>query len=186
MDGEDAAAARQDLLVHVRDVLKAVRVFKSQQPPQHTAVPAGTLGVLSVISHLEAENIARAGTTGHPGTAPGCHSKDLAARCALDPSTISRAVAALVRTGLVARTADPTDGRASRLVMTPRGREVLEDVMGWYDDLLAEALHDWSADDLNSLAALLERFAGDLMTHFGEGNRPTAPMHEAKTLEAAR
>ncbi len=149
-----SATARHDLLGGVRDVLKAVRVFKSHQPPRHTVVPAGTFGILAAITDI--------------GPVTGCHSKDLAARCALDPSTISRAVAALVRAGLVARVADPDDGRASVLLPTPEGRAALDDITGWYDDRLAEALRDWTEDDLAALATLLRRFSGDLLARFDD------------------
>src|SRR5664279_3483631 len=37
-----------------------------------------------------------------------------------DPSTISRQVAAMVKDGLLERRADPEDGRASLLVLTPK------------------------------------------------------------------
>src|SRR3712207_1526003 len=40
-----------------------------------------------------------------------------------DPSTVSRHVALLVERGLVARVADESDGRASRLVLTDRSEE---------------------------------------------------------------
>jgi len=159
---DGTAAARHELLARVRDVLKAVRLMKNDQPPRHTAVLSGNLGVLAKIDDI--------------GSDTGCHSKDLAAHCALDPSTISRAVASLVRTGLVRRTADPDDGRASVLALTPRGREVLADTTDWYDERLAGALRDWTVQDLNTLAAMLQRFSDDVIARFD-------PNH---TLEAAR
>jgi DNA-binding MarR family transcriptional regulator len=160
MATDGATAARRELLARVRDVLKAIRLFKN--PPRHTAVLSGSLGVLATIDDI--------------GSAAGCHSKDLAAQCALDPSTISRAVAALVRSGLVRRAADPDDGRASVLALTSQGRAVLADVTGWYDERLADALHDWTVTDLNALAAMLQRFSDDLVAHFDPN----------QTLEAAR
>lgn len=146
------SAAHHELLARVRDVLKAIRLFKNHTPP-HLAVPGGTFGVLASIDGIS------------PGSA-GCHVKDLAAFCALDPSTISRAVGALVREGLVRRAADPTDGRASTLALTPHGREVLGDVSAWYDEQLAAALKDWSPEDVAALSALLRRFCADLITRY--------------------
>jgi len=154
----DDGSARPELMARVRDLLKAVRLFKNQTPPRPT-VPTGTLGVLAGISGIGAD---------------GCHVKDLAAHCALDPSTISRAVAALVRDGLVRRAADPSDGRASTLALTPHGREVLDGTNAWYEEELAEALKGWTADDLATLSALLQRFCDDLM------NRYTKPLEAAR------
>jgi DNA-binding MarR family transcriptional regulator len=157
----DDGGARHELLTRVREVLKAVRLLKNQAP-HHQTVPSGTLGVLASIDGIS------------PGSA-GCHVKDLAAFCALDPSTVSRAVGALVREGLVRRTADPSDGRASTLALTPHGHEVLSDVSGWYDEQLAAALRDWSPEDMATLSALLRRFCADLMNRY-----------HTKPLEAAR
>jgi len=157
------------LLGPVREVLKAVRVFKSHQPPRQTVVPAGTFGVLAAISDTEA------------GTC--CHSKDLAARCALDPSTISRAVAALVRAGLVTRAVDPNDGRASVLLITPEGRAALDDITGWYSDHLAEALDQWTHQELSALAAMLQRFSDDLLASFADRSDT---VRNPYNLEAAR
>ena len=159
LDG--ATAARRDLLGRLHDVLKAVRLFKSRQP-LHPLLPSGTLGVLTAIDSVPAS--------------VGCHGKDLAALCALDPSTISRAVAALVRADLVIRTADPHDGRASVLTLTPQGSTALAEVSRGYEDALADALRDWTVQDLQLLTALLQRFADDLMSRFDTHH----------TLEAAR
>jgi DNA-binding MarR family transcriptional regulator len=151
MIDDGGVADRHELLARLRDVLKAVRLFKNTLPPSRQSVPAGTLGVLASIDAIA-------------GDEPRCHVKDLAAHCALDPSTISRAVGALVRSGLVRRSADPSDGRASTLGLTSHGREVLSDVTGWYDHQLADALKDWSREDLAALSALLQRFSDDLLS----------------------
>ena len=75
-----------------------------------------------------------------------------------DPSTVSRQVAALVKDGLVERRADPVDGRASLLVLTPKAADVLTD----HDDLrlqhFARMLDGWSARDVREFGRLLERF----------------------------
>ena len=51
---------------------------------------------------------------------------DLAEQMCADPSTVSRQVASLVRSGLVERRADPHDGRASILVPTELGLRAVE------------------------------------------------------------
>jgi DNA-binding MarR family transcriptional regulator len=158
MTDDSRREPRRELLSRFGDVLKALRLFKNQSPPRVT-VPYGTLHVLAGINDV---------------SATGCHVKDLATRCALDPSTISRAVAALVRADLVRREADPTDGRASTLALTSHGSEVLDEVHSWYADQLAEALKGWSTEDLTALSLLLQRFNDDILSRF------------TKPLEAAR
>ncbi|MFI7543151.1 MarR family winged helix-turn-helix transcriptional regulator [Actinoplanes sp. NPDC049599] len=162
MVDDAGTAARHQLLADVRELLKAVRVFKSELPARHETVATGTIGVLATIDAIGGEPVG------------GCHLKDLAVRCALDPSTVSRAVAALVRSGLVARTADPADGRASVLAVTEQGRQALDDFTRLADERLADALREWRPEDIAVLSALLRRFSADLM-----------PRTE-RTLEVAR
>lgn len=91
-----------------------------------------------------------------------CHGKTLAARAALDPSTVSRAVAALVGQGLVERRPDPLDGRASTFALTAAGRAALQDTHRWIGDVLDQALAEWSPDDVAALGGALGRFAADV------------------------
>ncbi|GAA2641479.1 hypothetical protein GCM10010399_89060 [Dactylosporangium fulvum] len=134
----------------LRELLKVVRLVKQRQ--QHGRVPLGAIGMLGAIERL----------------AGGCHLKELAATCALDQSTTSRAVSAFVQAGLVRRVADPNDGRASFLELTDEGRTALRESNEWYDALLADALRDWTRTDIELFGALLRRFAQSLLT---EANR---------------
>ncbi|PSL51791.1 DNA-binding MarR family transcriptional regulator [Saccharothrix carnea] len=150
------AVARQ-LEDRVRDLLRVVRMVRQRPHP----LPPGLIGTLGLID--------RAGA--HPS---GCHAKELAARAGLDPSTVSRAVAALVAHGLVERRADPADGRASILVVTERGRAALADAREFYDRLLGRALADWSTEEVEALTTALGRLTTDIEGALGS------------TLEAAR
>lgn len=117
----------------------------------------------------------------------GCHPKELAARCGLDASTISRAVSALVSRGLVERTADPADGRACILTLTGTGRTVLTDLHRRQTDLVAAALRDWTPADVDAFATALTRFVEDV-TDYLDRTSPAAgrtSQPETSTLEAA-
>jgi len=78
-----------------------------------------------------------------------------------DPSTISRQVAHLVRLGLVVRTADPEDGRATLLAATDEGRRVFEENRRVRIERIAEMLEHWTVADRRKLADLLARFTSD-------------------------
>ena len=93
-----------------------------------------------------------------------------------DPSTISRQVAHLVRLGLVERTADPEDGRATLLAATEEGKRVFEENRRVRIQRIAEMLDHWSAGDRRLLAELLGRFATDFETFVA---RPAARPTEA-------
>jgi DNA-binding MarR family transcriptional regulator len=76
-----------------------------------------------------------------------------------DPSTISRQIGQLVRLGLVERTADPEDGRATVLAATAEGERVFEQNRRIRNETIAEMLEAWPAGDRHALAQLLTRFA---------------------------
>ncbi len=79
-----------------------------------------------------------------------------------DPSTVSRHVTVLVESGLVRRVADAHDGRASQLVITPAGEDVVAAMHREREALFESVTADWSDEDLTAFGDLLERFVGDL------------------------
>ncbi|MEV6299752.1 MarR family transcriptional regulator [Actinoplanes sp. NPDC051861] len=83
---------------------------------------------------------------------------DLAELKQADPSTVSRQVAQLVKAGLARREADPEDGRASRLAVTPAGDAAVERLRAVRVALLAEALSDWPAERIATFTTLFEEF----------------------------
>ena len=90
---------------------------------------------------------------------------DLATVLDLDASTVSRHVRTLEDRGLVDRTTDPADGRATRLAVTDEGRERLEAGAARRRALVADMLQDWSPEDRETLRRLLTRLADDVMEH---------------------
>jgi DNA-binding MarR family transcriptional regulator len=91
-----------------------------------------------------------------------------------DPSTISRQVAHLVRLGLVERTTDPEDRRATLLVATTEGRRVFEENRRVRNERIAEMLDDWSVTDRRTLVALLSRFTTAYEGQSGQPGQPGA------------
>jgi len=88
--------------------------------------------------------------------------RDIATHTMLDPSTISRYVSQLVHQNLAERRADPEDGRAIRLHLTQRGREIGERIASARTELIISSLHSWSPEEITTLANLLTRFNDDL------------------------
>lgn len=75
-----------------------------------------------------------------------------------DPSTVSRQVATLVKDGMLVRQADPDDGRACLLALTPKADEVLREQDHIRKEHYGRMLADWSEHDLRTFADLLRRF----------------------------
>ncbi len=92
-----------------------------------------------------------------------------------DPSTISRQVAQLVKLGLVERTADPEDGRATLLAATAEGIRVFEENRRRRNEHIAQMLAPWSEEDRHALCELLGRFTTDfenVKTHIAPAPMP--------------
>jgi DNA-binding MarR family transcriptional regulator len=99
-----------------------------------------------------------------------------------DPSTVSRHVTLLVERGLVRRVADASDGRVSRLVVTPSGEAVTEGMKAEREALFAKVTEHWADADLAALTGLLHRFVEDLTTALPD----TSPTGSATTPEKDR
>jgi DNA-binding MarR family transcriptional regulator len=89
----------------------------------------------------------------------------LAEEMCTDPSTISRQVASLVRSGLVERRSDPADGRASVLVPTAAGVEHARRQLQRREEAVAPVLDAWSETDRSTFARLLQSYAEGLEQH---------------------
>ncbi|MDW5324217.1 MarR family winged helix-turn-helix transcriptional regulator [Plantactinospora sp. KLBMP9567] len=166
----DTTARHTELGDRLRDLMSAMRLIRHRRAIERPAVPSGLVGMLLQIDELADE-------------AAGCHAKELVGRSGLDPSTVSRAVAALVARGLVTRRADPADRRASFLVLTDEGRTALADARDWYGDLLCAALADWSPAEIDALTSALDRFVTDIQ---GSLDRAPGQINPQGKLEAAR
>jgi len=90
---------------------------------------------------------------------------EIARRMEVAGPHVTRLVHELERRGFARRIADPDDKRARRVELTPPGTDAvnayLRNIFGWF----AEALVDWSGEDLRTLGTLLTRLLDDLNAH---------------------
>lgn len=93
-----------------------------------------------------------------------------------DPSTVSRQVAQLVRLGLVERTADPDDGRATLLAATAEGHRVFEENRRTRTERIAALMEPWPAADRERFAELLSRFTTAFETDVPRQARTAEPV----------
>lgn len=92
-----------------------------------------------------------------------------------DPSTVSRQIAQLVKLGLVERTADPEDGRATLLAATVEGRRVFEENRRSRNERIAAMIAHWAPSDRALFAELLGRFTTDFENlKTSHGPQPTS------------
>jgi DNA-binding MarR family transcriptional regulator len=81
---------------------------------------------------------------------------------AMDKASVSRQIQHLIDLGLVDRTPDPEDGRATLLSVSDEGRRRLSDVAAHRRKLLDERLGDWDDVELAGFAELLARYNATL------------------------
>lgn len=135
-DGTDAVA------------MELVRLRKSMESFRALVLDAGGHGLegssLAVLFHLT--------------TAGAMRTSNLSERLGLDPSTTSRHVASLERTGHVERVPDPEDGRAQLIRATDAGSAAFSDTRELRNRLIATVLADWGDAEIEAFAASLSRF----------------------------
>ena len=90
---------------------------------------------------------------------------DLAEVKQADPSTVSRQAAQLVKAGLARREADPVDGRASRLAVTPEGEVACARLREARHALLSQVLGEWPADRVAAFTDLFHEFNSSVEAH---------------------
>lgn len=88
----------------------------------------------------------------------GVRASDLSDYFGIDKGAVSRQVALLETTGLVAREPDPVDGRAQLLVVTEEGRKRLANARGGRRRIVREQLDRWPEQDVETFALLLSRY----------------------------
>ncbi len=86
---------------------------------------------------------------------------DLAASINLDASTVSRQIKQLEEKGVLERTPDPADGRASLVRLSDNGREVMQAAFRRRFERIQSVLQYWSDADRSQLQTLLTRLAAD-------------------------
>lgn len=100
-------------------------------------------GQVLLLSHLGASGPSRIG--------------ELADALGLEKSTLTPQVQRLEGDGLVSRKPDPSDGRASLLQVTRKGRALLRRLEKHRGAMLRELLGDWPEADVDHASTLLSR-----------------------------
>jgi len=134
-----------------RQLLRHTRLFHHLKARTTTWLPADLeWGAVALLVHL-ADGGAR-------------RQRDLAGCTRLDPSTVSRHVAQLVRGGLVERRPDPEDGRGVQLVATTDGLGLNDTMIEQRTALVTALVTGWDPTDVTRLAALLSRLSDEIET----------------------
>ncbi len=144
--------ARLDDLQRVeRAIVKVARIGGGRAAARNRAERSGVFlsrPAISIISSLHASGPVRLS-----------HLSDLTD---LEAPLISREITRLCGDGYVKRASDPTDGRASIVRLTAKGRRAYTAYRTATDEIVVEAFAGWKAGELRTLADYLERVATDV------------------------
>lgn len=80
--------------------------------------------------------------------------------------TMTRILTELEQRGFIAREADPTDGRAFMVSITPEGAAAVEEARSQRTGIVAELIHDLPVEDLDAIAGAL-----DALERVAQGHR---------------
>lgn len=79
--------------------------------------------------------------------------------------SISKAIVKLTASGLVRRDVDATDGRAHSIALTTTGVAAAQDLYDAGDDMMAELLADWPADEAADFTRFARRFLDQTISY---------------------
>ncbi|TLM82307.1 MarR family winged helix-turn-helix transcriptional regulator [Pseudarthrobacter sp. NamE5] len=82
---------------------------------------------------------------------------DLAMNIGVGKPSVSRQIAFLESLGLVSKEADPLDGRAQAIRLTPKGEEKMHQVQDARRQVFRERLGEWPVEDLQELARYMAK-----------------------------
>jgi len=99
----------------------------------------------------------------------------------LDASTVSRHVRQLEERGLLERTGDPDDGRASRVAVSEHGSTCLAHGFETRRRLITNALDGFSETERDSLRGLLHRLVENLLTQHDQQEAGVPPQTAQET-----
>jgi DNA-binding MarR family transcriptional regulator len=93
----------------------------------------------------------------------------------LDASTVSRHVKQLEDRGLLERTDDPDDRRASRVDVSDLGRSTLAEGFALRRQVISAALEEWSPEEREVLRGLVQRLVESLAAPHDQAGAEPAP-----------
>ena len=82
---------------------------------------------------------------------------ELASCIGVGKPSVSRQIAFLERLGLVSKEADPLDGRAQIIRLTPKGEEKMHQVQDARREVFRERLGEWPPEELQTLARYMAK-----------------------------
>ena len=133
---------------HFGFLVKDVSRLYSRNFERHSGAMGLTLMQCRVLVHLHRNE--------------GISQVRLADLCDCEPMTLGRVITRLEDDGLINRRADPADGRARQLYLTPRAAVLIDDILNRAEQSRLDAMAGLSAAERTQLLQLLQRMHANL------------------------
>lgn len=95
----------------------------------------------------------------------GINQKTLAEILVLDQASVTRSIRKLISMGCINRCDDPEDGRAHRLFLTGKGRDLLEEVRKKLDNWDSIAIRNFTEAEKKLFEEMLNKMESNLLIH---------------------
>lgn len=102
------------------------------------------------------------------GENDGCRQKDIAERFYLRAASVSGILDTMEKNGLIVRKINPTSRRETLIYLTDLGKEKLEQVSAFYDNLDKEVFDGFGNDEFEILEEKLEKIMKAMELHTKE------------------
>lgn len=119
-------------------------------------------------------------------TEDGRRLTDVGATLLCVKSTITRVADRLERSGLLMRSPDPSDRRAQRLLLTPKGSWVLERAIRTHDRSVERRMGKLTVEEQHTLGTLLAKLRDHLHDELATPEQPAAHVIPADIATAQR
>ncbi|WP_370945800.1 MarR family winged helix-turn-helix transcriptional regulator [Amycolatopsis sp. cg5] len=141
----DPVVAVERAMIAIRRAQTRRTLAKVARERTGSTLDPALLGVLDAVEECEER--------GDPGTVTA-----LASALSIDQPRASRLVARAVEEGVLRREADQADGRRAVLVLTERGRGLVDEMHSFRQAVFAETMAGWSTEDRENFGRLLTEF----------------------------
>lgn len=101
----------------------------------------------------------------HLNRKPNCSQVELAEHLEVSPAAIAVSIKKLEKGGYIRRETDESDNRVHQVIITDKGRQVIEKSIIMFQESETEMFAGFSADEMNELEDFLDRIYQNLGGH---------------------
>ena len=95
--------------------------------------------------------------------------KEIAEKFGITPAAVARTLKGLENDGFIERMTTENDSRFNKIVITPRGKEIVEKTKEMFHQIDSDIFEDFTMNDLNEFNSYLDKIKSKLVMKYEEG-----------------